>query len=113
MQLVVLVLVLASLVAMVFIAFSGQATSTHRLDLARRRVKAATDLAYAHDELSPHLADAIIAVTRGLGEDQSVQTLEAAIDEILALAREHRAEEPELAVIVIDELRREEPRELG
>ena len=112
-RIVLLVLVVAVLVALVFVVANGQATSSRRLELARRRVRAATELAYDHDEISPHLAGAIIERTRGLGDDSSVHTLEKAVEDVLALARAHRTEEPDLAVIVIDVLRREVPRELG
>lgn len=111
---VLFVLLIAVIVAVVYVVASGQSTQARRLDLARRRVKVATDLAYSHDEISPKLAGAIIDRTRGLREDHSVHTLEKAIDDVLDLARQHRAEEPDLAVIVIDELRRQvEPPELG
>lgn len=113
-RIVLFVLVIAVLVAVVYLVASGQAGSTRRLELARRRVRAATDLAYAHDEISPKLAGAIIERTRGLRDDHSVHTLEKAVDDVLALARQHREEEPDLAVIVIDELRREDgPAQLG
>lgn len=111
-RIVLLVLVVAVLVTVVYVVASGSAGTSRRLERARRRVKVATDLAYAHDDLSPQLAGAIIERTRGLGEDHPVQELEAAVEDVLALARRHRAEEPELAVIVIDELRREDPPQL-
>lgn len=114
MGIVLLVLVLTVLVALVYLVMSGQAGESRRLELARGRVRAATDLAWSHDEISPKLAGAIIERTRGLRDDQSVHTLEQAVDDILAIAREHREEEPDLSVIVIDELRRPEgPRQLG
>ncbi|QCX28899.1 hypothetical protein [Nocardioides jishulii] len=106
--LIMLLLVLV-LAALVYYYFRTPSVSPRRLAAARWRVKAATDLAYAHDEISPHLAGSIIARTRGLNEDDDVSTLEDAVEDVLALARQHRAEEPDLAVIVIDTLRRDEP----
>ncbi|WP_110240504.1 hypothetical protein [Nocardioides gilvus] len=111
MTIFLLVVVIASLVTMVFVLSRGQATSTRRIEAARERVRIATDLAYSHDEISPALAGAIIARTRGLREDSSVHSLEDAIDDVLTLARQHRETEPDLAVIVIDSVRREGPPE--
>lgn len=111
MRILLLVLIIAILVTMVFALSRGQASSTRRLDAARQRVRIATDLAYSHDEISPALAGAIIARTRGLREDSSVHSLEDAVDDVLTLARQHRETEPDLAVIVIDSVRREGPPE--
>ncbi|GGD12273.1 hypothetical protein [Nocardioides daphniae] len=108
-RLLLMVLVIAAVVAVVYFYASRPAVSPVRLERVRRQVKAAKDLAYAHDEISPHLAGAIIARTRGLHEDDPVRTLEEAVEDVLALAREHRGEEPDLAVIVIDTLRRDDP----
>src|SRR5690606_39279352 len=110
-RILLLVLVIAILVSMVFALSRGQASSSRRLGAARERIRIATDLAWAHDEISPALAGAIIARTRGLREDSPVQTLEDAIDDVLTLARQHRATEPDLAVIVIDSVRRDVPPE--
>lgn len=112
-RVLVMLLLVVVLAVMVYVYFRTPAVSPRRLDAARWRVKAAADLAYAHDEISPHLAGAIIDRTRGLSEDDDVTTLEDAVEDVLALAREHRTDEPDLAVIVIDTLRRDDPPALG
>lgn len=106
-RVVLLMLAIAVLVAAVYVVALMAGRNPGRLERARRRVKVATDLAYAYDDLYPVLAGAIIQRTRGLGEDHLVQDLEDAVEDVLALARQHRDAEPELAVIVIDELRRD------
>jgi hypothetical protein len=68
------------------------------------RVRRATDLAYDHLDLSPTLADALIVATRDLDLRDARQLNEAAA-RMLDLAREHRRDEPDLSVIVIDTLR--------
>ena len=118
MKFLLLVLMMAVLAVVVYQLFSGglggRPGSTRRLEVARWRVRAVTDVAYAHDEISAGLAGGIIELTRGLNDDDSVHTLEKAIEDVLALARSHRGDEPDLAVIVIDTLRREEgPSQIG
>ena len=84
-----------------------RAASRRQLE-AHARVQRVTDLAYLHDELSPALAGAIIDRTRGLRADSPAVDLERALDDVLDLARTHRAQEPDLATIVIDTVRTHE-----
>lgn len=80
----------------------AQALQAGRAD----RVREAIDLAYQHLELSPALADAIIDNSQEV-DYGSPATVQATTERLLTLAREHRAEEPDLAVIIIDTLRRD------
>ena len=84
----------------------AQALESQRRAEVAARVREVTDLAYLHDEISPALAGAVIGRTRGLGEHSGIPELQTALDDVLQLAREHRASEPDLAVIVIDTVRR-------
>ena len=68
------------------------------------RVSRATDLAYDHLDISPALADALIVATRDL-DLRDARQLDEAAARMLDLAREHRRDEPDLSVIVIDTLR--------
>ena len=113
MRILLLLVVVLVLVALVYLVAAGNARGSQRLRAAQQRVREVTDVAYAHDEISPALASAVIDRTRGLTADSSVHALEAAVEDVLALARQHRASEPDLAVILIDTARREEPRQLG
>ncbi|WP_185994351.1 hypothetical protein [Nocardioides campestrisoli] len=100
--LAVLVVVLVATAMMVLAAGRGD---SRRRDRALTKVRQVTDLAYHHDEISPALAGAVIHRTRGLGPDTPAPALESALDDVLDLARGHRAEEPDLAAIVIDTVR--------
>ena len=113
MRIVLLLAVVLVLVALVYLVAAGNARGAQRLRVAQQRVREVTDVAYAHDEISAGLASAVIDRTRGLGPDSSVHSLESAVEDVLALARQHRVDEPDLAVILIDTARREEPRQLG
>lgn len=106
-RLLMLVVVVAALVAVALVLLQGQLSASRRRALIRSRIKQVTDLAYLHDEISTGLAGAVIERTKGLGTDTSVHELEAALDDVLAIARAHRTEEPDLATIVIDTVRSE------
>lgn len=69
------------------------------------RVREAVDLAYQHLELSPALADALIDASRGVDYASTLQVQETS-ERLLSVARDHRVAEPDLAVIIIDTLRR-------
>lgn len=101
-------LVVAALVAVAVVLLAGQRRESRRHAIALARVRQVTDLAYLHDEISTGLAGAVIGRTRGLGPDSAVLELESALDDVLDLAREHRAQEPDLATIVIDTVRTRE-----
>ncbi|WP_104108317.1 hypothetical protein [Nocardioides sp. 616] len=102
-----LVLVLC-LLALVYVRLQAQARESARRAAIQARVREVTDLAYLHDEISPALAGAVIERTRGLGSETPVAELERALDDVLGLARQHRTSESDLAVIVIDTVRRNE-----
>ena len=59
-RVVLLMFAVAVLVAVVYVVAAGATRGSGRLERARRRVKVATDLAYAYDDLYPVLANAII-----------------------------------------------------
>jgi hypothetical protein len=116
-RLLPLLLVAMCVLAVVYVRLQAKAqtgareSARHAEVEARRaevaaRVREVTDLAYLHDEISPALAGAVIGRTRGLGEHSGIPELQTALDDVLDLAREHRASEPDLAVIVIDTVRR-------
>ena len=113
-RLLLLLVVVLVVLGVVYLTAAANSRGTERVRIAQRRVKEVIDLAYAHDEISEALAGALIDRTRGVTADTSVHTLEAILDDVLALARDHRETEPDLAVIVIDTVRRDDgPRQLG
>ena len=113
-RLLILLVVVLVVLGVVYLTASANSRGTERVRIAQRRVKEVTDLAYAHDEISEALAGAVIDRTRGVTADTSVHTLEAVLEDVLELARQHRATEPDLAVILIDTARRDDgPRQLG
>ena len=69
-------------------------------------MREAVDLAYQHLEISPALADALIDASRDV-DYGSPAHVQATTERLLTLAREHRVAEPDLAVIIIDTLRRD------
>ena len=69
------------------------------------RVREAVDLAYQHLEISPALADALIDSSRDVDYSSPVH-VQATTERLLDIARDHRGAEPDLAVIIIDTLRR-------
>jgi len=70
------------------------------------QVRRAVDVAYDHLELSSALADALLDATGELDLADPHQ-LRIGHARMLEVAREHRRTEPDLAVIVIDTLRRD------
>lgn len=113
MRLFVLLVVLAIVVVVVLVA-AGVLVLDSRGDKQvraleegqARRVREAVDLAYQHLEISPALADALIDASRDV-DHGSPTAVRATTERLLALAREHRVAEPDLAAIIIDTLRRD------
>lgn len=70
------------------------------------RVREAVDTAYQHLEISPKLADEVIEASRDV-DYGSPSTVQATTERLLAIARAERGQEPDLAIILIDILRRD------
>ncbi|WP_107704470.1 hypothetical protein [Nocardioides allogilvus] len=109
---IVLVLVLAivvvavTVVAGVLVLDSRGDKQARALESGRAaRVREAVDLAYQHLEISPALADALIDASRDV-DYGSPAHVQSTTERLLGIAREHRGAEPDLAVIIIDTLRR-------
>jgi len=105
-------LVVAVLVVVAWWLLSSSRGNAQHTSELRARLAAVVDVAYAHDELSPALAGAVIERTARLRSDAHPDDLENALADVLAIARAHRASEPDLAVIVIDTAR-SGPAQLG
>jgi len=101
----VVVMVVAAVVVLVADRRGDRAMSAIEQGRADR-VREAVDVAYQNLELSPGLADAVIEASRDV-DYGSPGTIQATTERLLGLARAHRHEEPDLAIILIDTLRRD------
>lgn len=101
------VVVLVGAAALIVLADRRGDARVRAAEAARAgRVREALDLAYQHLELSPALADAVIESGRVV-DYASPAHVQRTTERLLAVAREHRGAEPDLALILIDTLRRE------
>lgn len=98
-----ILLVIAAVAVGVLLLEARSGKQTTAIEAAR--VRDAVDLAYQHLEISPALADALIDSGRDV-DYASPAHVQATSERLLAIARDHRVAEPDLAVIIIDTLRR-------